>query len=88
MAPLRDYLCTYCNHEFTKLVYSRDPDEYGTTECRCGSKAKVLPASIGGVTGVSLSAARPKGRKAGKVFTGNADEPEFTQNGIDGKDTD
>lgn len=69
--PLRDYICHYCNHEFTELVYSQDPDEYSQHECRCGSNATMIYSSISGVQGVSLSSAKPKNRPAKKTFTGN-----------------
>lgn len=78
--PLRDYLCHYCGHEFTELVYDTEPEEYAVVECRCGSKAKVLPALIGGYSGnMGPSSTRPKNSTAmpkKKVFTGNQGEPE------------
>lgn len=51
MPPLREYQCNYCGHEFEEVVSSRNPEDYQTAECRCGSKAKVLPALIGGYKG-------------------------------------
>lgn len=81
--PLRDYLCTYCGHEFTELVMSKDPEDYQTYECRCGSRAQLLPAMIGGYQGnMGGSSSRPKHSTAmpsKKVFTGhpgNEGEPE------------
>lgn len=102
MAPLRDYYCSYCEYEFEELVYSHDPEEYATIDCRCGSKAKLQPSLIGGYHGVTGGAStRPKNSTSmprAKVFKGhpgNSGEPgskqlefEFTENGIDGKDVD
>lgn len=80
--PLRDYQCSYCGHEFEEVVRSRDPDEYRYAECRCGSKAEVLPALIGGYTGAMGGAStRPKNSTSmqrAKVFTG--DKPKETPN--------
>ena len=59
--PYREYLCDYCGHQFEELSYSKDPEEYALTDCRCGSKAKVLPALIGGYHGnMGGSSSRPK----------------------------
>jgi DNA-directed RNA polymerase subunit RPC12/RpoP len=73
--PLRDYLCNYCGHEFEKIVYSHDPDEYATAECRCGSKAKLLPSLIGGYQGdTGGGSTRPRHSTSmpkKSVFTGN-----------------
>lgn len=80
--PLREYICKYCNYQFEEFVLSRDPEEYKTIRCRCGSKAEVLPSMIGGINGVSLSPSRPKNSgamKSKKSFTGhpgNEGEPE------------
>jgi len=80
--PLRDYQCLYCGHEFEEIVRSQDPDDYKYAECRCGSKAEVLPALIGGYSGAMGGAStRPKNSTSmarGKVFTrhpGNQGEP-------------
>jgi DNA-directed RNA polymerase subunit RPC12/RpoP len=88
--PLRDYLCDYCGYEFTELMYSTDPEDYATTECRCGSKAKVLPSLIGGYHGnMGSSSTRPKNStsmKRAKVFTGhpgNEGEPPSKEEQLD-----
>ncbi len=61
MAPIREYLCDYCGHQYETLVYGQDPEDYATDECRCGSKAKVLPPLIGGYQGnMGPSSVRPK----------------------------
>lgn len=81
--PLRDYLCDYCGHVFEEYVKGQDPDDIGTAECRCGSKANLLPSLIGGYSGATGGAStRPKNSTAmpkGRVFTGhpgNDGEPE------------
>ncbi len=91
MAPLREYQCQYCGHEFIELVMSQDPDEYRFFECRCGSKAKLLPAMIGGYKGdMGGSSSRPKRSTAmpsKKAFTGKpgqVDEPECGQLDLEG----
>lgn len=83
MAPLREYICNYCNHQFEELVYSQDPDEYKHCICRCGSTAEVLPAMIGGYNGSTGTAStRPKNsacmpsKKAFTKHKGNQGEPE------------
>lgn len=77
--PLREYLCRYCHHQFEEIVYYKDYDDYCTYVCRCGSKADMLPAMIGGYVGnLGSSSTRPKNStsmKSKKAFTGNADEP-------------
>jgi len=76
MAPLRDYLCDNCHHEFEEMVSSGDPESYQTTECRCGAKARVLPSLIGGYQGnMGGASTRPKNSssmKKAKVFTGES----------------
>jgi putative FmdB family regulatory protein len=75
--PIREYICDYCGHQFDEIVYSKDPELYKTAECRCGSYAKLLPATIGGVNGVSLSGARPKNsgaKPSAKAFTKQPEE--------------
>lgn len=81
--PIREYLCNYCGHQFEELNYSGNPEVYGRTECRCGSKAELLPSVIGGYTGSSGGAStRPKNSTAmpsKRAFTkhpGNQGEPE------------
>lgn len=73
--PLREYICNYCNHQFEEFVMSHDPDEYKTAECRCGSRAALLPAMIGGYSGsTGGSSTRPKNStsmKSKKAFTGH-----------------
>ncbi len=83
MAPFREYLCTYCNHQFEEIVYSQDPEEYKYALCRCGSKGELLPALIGGYHGnMGGSSSRPKNSTAmprKKAFTGhpgNEGEPD------------
>lgn len=79
---LREYLCSYCGHQFEEIVYSKDPEAYVTSDCRCGSKAELLPSLIGGYNGnMGGSSTRPKNSTAmpkKKAFTGhpgNAGEP-------------
>lgn len=61
MSPIREYLCNYCGHQFEEVQWTIVPEEYETTECRCGSRAKVLPALIGGYFGnTGGSSTRPK----------------------------
>lgn len=74
MAPLREYLCKYCAHQFEVLVYAMDPEEYKYSECPyCESKAKVLPALIGGYQGnMGGASTRPKNstsKASKKAFT-------------------
>lgn len=83
MAPIREYLCDYCGHQFEEMIWSSDPENYRTHECRCGSKATVLPAMIGGYQGnMGGASVRPKNStamKSRKAFTkhpGNQGEPE------------
>lgn len=70
MAPIREYLCKSCGHQFDEMVRSQNPEDYRRHECRCGESADMLFSSISNVQGVSLSGARPKNRAAGKTYTG------------------
>lgn len=90
MPPIREYLCSYCGHQFDEFVSSRDPGEYQSFACRCGSRADLLPAVIGGYTGnMGGASSRPKNSTAmpsKKAYTGhpaNVDEPESKQQEFD-----
>lgn len=81
--PLREYLCDYCGHQFEEFVISKEPGDYAFFECRCGSKAAVLPAMIGGYRGnTGSSSTRPRNstsmpkKKAYTGHPGNEGEPE------------
>lgn len=79
--PLREYLCDNCCHQFDEFVTATDPDVYKTFECRCGSKARVLPSIIGGYQGsMGGSSTRPKNSTSmgkAKAFTGNPPEEQL-----------
>lgn len=73
MPPFREYLCGDCSYQFEEINTSQDPDVYRNTQCRCGSRATLLPAMIGGYIGSTGGAStRPKNStsmKSGKAFT-------------------
>lgn len=72
MAPLREYLCDSCGHQFDEIVPAGH--SYKHYKCRCGEEAEVLPSMIGGYQGnMGGSSTRPKNSasmKKGKAFTG------------------
>lgn len=72
--PMREYLCSYCGHEFESLVYEASPEDYQTTECRCGSRATLLP-SVSSHRGSFGTVSRSIGKQTSKRFNGNVDEP-------------
>lgn len=89
--PYREYLCNYCGHQWDELVYSTDPKEYRTAECRCGSKGELLPSIIGGMQGSFGTPRRKNSTAMGskKAFTGhpgNEGEPENEQLELELKD--
>lgn len=83
---LREYLCSYCGHQYDAIITSQDPDEYRTDKCpHCDSWAQLLPSIIGGVQGSfgTPRRANSTSMKSAKAFTGhpgNQGEPETTEN--------
>lgn len=68
MPPLREYLCSYCGHEFEELVYGSIPEDYQTTKCRCGSPLAILLPSVSSHRGSFGTVSRNSGKQSSKRF--------------------
>jgi predicted nucleic acid-binding Zn ribbon protein len=81
MPPIREYLCDYCGHQFDEIV--SDPEDYAFTDCRCGSKAQVLPALPSTARGGFGTPRRDASREKVQKFNFKNDEPKGEQLELD-----
>lgn len=79
MSPIREFSCTYCDHFWEEVILSRDPEDYRTSKCRCGSYASYVPSVSATPQGSFNTVSRKTGKTSHKRFNGNVDEPEKKQ---------